>query len=93
MPGLARVHIKVYGRVQGVFFRAYTREIAQELNVRGWVRNCEDGSVEIVAEGEREKLEQLVEAARRGPPLAYVEKVEIEWQDYRGEFSGFYIKR
>lgn len=89
---LARVHIYVSGRVQGVFYRSNTRRKALELGITGWVRNLPDGRVEIVAEGEREKLERLIEWCRHGPPLARVEDLEIIWEEPRGEFESFTIK-
>jgi len=89
---LARVHIYVSGRVQGVFYRSNTRRKALELGITGWVRNLPDGRVEIVAEGEREKLERLIEWCRHGPPLARVEDLEIIWEEPRGEFDSFTIK-
>ena len=88
----ARVHIYVSGRVQGVFYRSNTRRKALELGITGWVRNLPDGRVEIVAEGEREKLERLIEWCRHGPPLARVEDLEIIWEEPRGEFDSFTIK-
>jgi acylphosphatase len=93
MPGKSRVHVRVYGRVQGVFFRAFIKSVAEELGITGWVRNVEDGSVEIVAEGEEESLQKLIAEARKGPPLAFVERIEVEWDEYRGEFTNFQIKK
>ena len=86
-----RVRIVVRGRVQGVFFRAYTMEKARSLGVVGWVKNRDDGSVEIVAEGERAKLEELLEWARQGPPDARVEEVDVAWGDAEGGFENFII--
>jgi len=88
----ARVHIYVSGRVQGVFYRSNTRRRALELGLTGWVRNLPDGRVEIVAEGEREKLERLIEWCGRGPPLARVEGLEIAWERPTGEFNYFTIR-
>ena len=87
----ARVHIHVYGRVQGVFFRASMREAAKKLEVTGWVRNAPDGSVEAVVEGDEDKVARLIDWARRGPPLARVERVEVERERYQGEFRDFTI--
>ncbi len=86
-----RAHLRIYGRVQGVFFRAYMRRKALENNVRGWVRNLPDGSVEAVLEGEKEDVEKVIQWAHRGPPLARVERVDVEWEEYKGEFSDFRI--
>jgi acylphosphatase len=87
-PEGARAHVVVRGRVQGVFFRAQTRDRAGSLGLSGWVRNNEDGSVEAVFEGERERVESMVEWSRRGPAHAVVEDVQVTWEDPRGE-SGF----
>ncbi len=87
-----RAYVRVYGRVQGVFFRAYTREKADELGVTGYVRNLPDGSVEAVIEGDREKVDKLIEWMHQGPPLARVDKVEYKYMDYIGEFKRFEIR-
>ena len=75
------------GRVQGVFFRAETQDRARSLGLAGWVRNANDGSVEAVLEGERERVDTLLRWCRRGPALAEVEDVEVEWQEPRGEHA------
>jgi len=87
-----RAHIYVRGRVQGVFFRATMRDVAEELGVSGWVRNLPDGRVEAVAEGPCEAVKKLIEWAHRGPPLARVERVDVVWEPYRGEYRGFRIR-
>lgn len=87
-----RAHLLIFGRVQGVAFRCYTQEIAQSLEIKGWVRNCWDGKVEIVMEGDEEKVEQLINWCYRGPRSAIVEKIDIEWEKYRGEFNSFSIR-
>jgi len=77
--------IQVFGKVQGVFFRASTREKATELGINGWVKNESDGSVLIEAEGSDDKLQSLISWCRQGPPQAQVEKVEYadsELQNY-----------
>jgi len=79
--------------VQGVFFRAHMREKAEEAGVAGWVRNNPDGSVEAVLEGELPSVMRVVCWALRGPPLARVEKVVLEWQSYVGEFDRFEVLR
>jgi len=89
----ARVHLRIYGQVQGVFFRASTEAEARRLGFTGWVRNCPDGSVEVVAEGPRARLENLVAWCRHGPPRAQVDRVEIEWSEATGEFSRFRTAR
>ena len=70
--------VRVTGRVQGVFFRAWTREQALELGVSGWVRNCGDGSVEAHFEGGEEAVASMIERVQCGPPSARVENVEVE---------------
>jgi len=90
---LVRARLRIYGRVQGVFFRSTMREIANELGVSGWVRNMPDGSVEAVVEGERDKVEELIRWAHRGPPLARVERVEVVWERFRGDWKGFSVLR
>lgn len=90
---MKRVLLLISGDVTGVGFRFSTIQIARELGLTGWVRNTEDGKVEIIAEGEKEKLENLVMWARKGPPLAQVEKVNVEWQEATGEFRDFDVIR
>ena len=87
----ARARVVVRGQVQGVFFRAETRERAASLGVTGWVRNAADGSVEAAFEGEREQVESLLDWCRRGPRLAAVTSVDVEWQEPRGE-HGFAVR-
>jgi acylphosphatase len=87
-----RAHIFVSGFVQGVFFRSNTQERARRLGLKGWVRNLEDGRVEAVFEGEKEKVLEMIEWAKRGPELAKVENVEVEWEEYKGEFDDFEIR-
>lgn len=86
-----RAHILVSGRVQGVFFRDHTQRWARSLSVNGWVRNVEDGNVEVMAEGERENIESLIIHLEEGPPMSIVEKVDVDWQEYKGEFHEFRI--
>jgi len=74
---MAAKHVHVTGRVQGVWFRAWTRERAQELGVSGWVRNRSDGSVEAVVSGPCEAVEALIAALHEGPPAAEVEDVRV----------------
>jgi acylphosphatase len=91
--GRVRVHLQIEGRVQGVFFRASVQEQAIRLGLKGWVRNCPDGSVEVMAEGERKKVEDMVAWCHRGPPGAQVREVQVNWQEFKGEFSAFRITR
>lgn len=87
----ARAQVIISGRVQGVYFRAETREQALALEVAGWVRNRPDGTVEGVFEGERDRVEKLIGWCHQGPPGSAVSAVQVDWQDYRGEYSDFII--
>ena len=88
-----RVHIVVRGRVQGVFFRASTLERAQELGLRGWVRNRPDGAVEIVAEGDEAAVASLVDWCHHGPPSARVESVDVRPDSSNEVLQGFRLRR
>ncbi len=87
-----KAHVFIEGRVQGVFFRANTREEASLLGLTGWVRNCWDGRVEAVFEGEREKVEKVIAWCKKGPPGAMVRDVEINWEQVTGEYETFSIE-
>jgi acylphosphatase len=89
---MKRVHLIARGRVQGVYFRASTRDRARQLSLRGWVQNCPDGSVETLAEGEQTCLEQFVTWCQKGPPGAIVADLDVEWQEATGEFAEFRIR-
>ena len=84
--------IHVSGRVQGVFFRASAKAKAEELNIKGNVRNNTDGSVSIEAEGEEENLQQFVEWCKQGPKFAQVERCEVKQAGVRN-LKGFFIER
>ena len=88
---MVRAHIVIRGRVQGVFFRAETENNANRHNLMGWVRNRPDGSVEAVFEGEKAEVDAVIEFCRRGPPGAYVRRLDITWEDWTGEFKEFRI--
>ena len=83
---------RVFGRVQGVFFRAWTQEQAEALGVSGWVRNRRDGSVELLASGRAEAVEALIDKVRRGPPAAQVERVEVDEAEEEAP-KGFRVER
>ncbi|MDI3341024.1 MAG: acylphosphatase [Sphaerobacter sp.] len=90
----ARLHCVVYGRVQGVGFRAYAVSVARELGITGWVRNRQDGrSVETEAEGTAEQLERFRAALRIDPPGAVVERMSCEWLEPGPGYPGFTIRR
>lgn len=91
---LVRVHIWVKGRVQGVGFRAHVEYSARQIGgLRGWVRNVGYDTVEAIAEGEREKVERLIEAMKQGPRSSRVDESKVEWETPTGEFQGFGVKR
>ncbi len=82
-----RVHVWITGRVQGVFFRAYTRDAAHTIGVTGWVRNLPDGRVEAVFEGEPDKVERMIEWCRKGSPMSRIESVDLLEEIYTGDFD------
>ena len=87
----ARARITVSGRVQGVFFRAGTVKQAAALGLSGEVRNMMNADVEIIAEGDKEKIEKLIAWCRVGPPHARVKSVDTAWEKYQGEFRDFIV--
>ena len=89
---MERAHVFVSGKVQGVYYRATTRDEARERGVTGWVKNLDDGRVEAVFEGERDDVQEMVDWCHEGSPAARVDDVEVEWQDATGEFDGFGIR-
>ena len=89
----ARAHVYVSGRVQGVFFRSSVADLAESLDIAGWVRNLSDGRVETLLEGEKVSVEKVVEFCRRGPPGAYVRECDVHWEAWRGDLTEFKIIR
>jgi len=89
---IARLHIVIEGVVQGVFFRAGTKGKSCKLGLTGWVKNSPDGSVEAVFEGDIDKIDQIVEWCKKGPPGAVVRNVETIWEQATGEYDSFSIK-
>lgn len=87
-----RVHLFVSGRVQGVLFRQHARAKALELGLAGWAHNLLDGKVEIVCEGEKDNIEKFIEWCKKGPSLAKVERVDVSFEEYKGEFQSFEIR-
>lgn len=90
--GIARLTARVRGDVQGVGYRFFAQRQASALGLRGYVRNLPDRSVEVVAEGERGLLRQLVNVLQRGPSAAIVEAVDTTWSTAEGMFGGFQIR-
>jgi acylphosphatase len=87
----ARRHIKVHGRVQGVFFRDSTRREAERAGLAGWVRNCSDGTVEAVFEGDDDAVGRMVDWVREGPGRADVDRVDVDEEEPEG-LSGFDVR-
>lgn len=88
----ACIHCLVSGRVQGVFFRAATQHEAQRLGLDGWARNLPDGRVEVLACGERERLERLREWLREGPEHARVDALEVDERSFDATLQGFEVR-
>lgn len=88
---MTRAHLKIYGQVQGVFFRRSAEIEAKKLSIVGWVKNRDDGSVEVMAQGEKENIDKFVKWCKRGPPFAEIEKVEVERKEGLDNFEEFSI--
>ncbi len=89
---LARVHVWVTGRVQGVGFRAFVAYSAQRLGVTGWVRNMGYDTVEAVAEGTQAQIEQFILMMKTGPRNALVDESRVEEETHTGEFADFQVR-
>lgn len=87
----ARAHVFISGKVQGVYYRANTRDTAREKEIDGWVRNLDDGRVEAVFEGGREAVDEMIEWCHEGSPQARVNNVDVEWEEPEG-ITGFEIR-
>jgi len=87
---LKRVRVLISGRVQGLGFRYWVKRKAEKLGLNGWVRNLNDGRVEAVFEGDKERIERLVERCKEGPSLSRVDKVGVKREEVEG-LSGFDI--
>ena len=90
MDDVAHLSATVYGRVQGVYFRYFVRNVARRLGLKGYVRNLASGdAVEVQAEGEKPQVDKLLEQLKVGPPGAWIKRVEVDWSDYSGQFEDF----
>jgi acylphosphatase len=89
---LTRAHVFIDGRVQGVFYRSFTRELAHNLGLNGWVRNLRDGRVEAVFEGDKKMIEQAIKECYVGPPGARVSHIEVDWGQYVGDQKDFDVR-
>lgn len=90
---MRELHAIIIGKVQGVWFRAWTRDTAHEMGVTGWVRNRPDGNVEAVGQADEELLKQFLEKLHDGPPLARVVKIDSTWRKAETEFSSFEVRQ
>lgn len=82
----------VHGFVQGVGFRAWTERQALALELEGWVKNLPNGDVEVLIEGEKEAVDQMLEALHHGPALSLVREVKVKFEPYQGAFAGFEVR-
>lgn len=89
---LVRRRCFVSGRVQGVFFRAYTTREGRDLGLNGWVRNLTDGRVEVLIEGEKEKVDALIRWLHKGAPMSRVASVEVNEEEPRGDLPPFEVE-
>ncbi|PKL52012.1 MAG: acylphosphatase [Nitrospira bacterium HGW-Nitrospira-1] len=88
----ARAHLFIEGRVQGVFYRAFTGNLAAKLGLNGWARNLYDGRVEALFEGSRELIDQAIQGCWKGPVGSSVRNIEVQWEEPSGEYKGFNIR-
>jgi acylphosphatase len=88
----ARAHLFIEGRVQGVCYRFFTRNVAETLGLHGWVRNLRDGRVEALFEGRRDSVEKAIQQCKNGPPGARVTNIEVLWEQFNGEQKEFEIR-
>ncbi len=91
MEEQVKARVCVFGKVQGVFFRRSARIKADELGIVGWVKNRDDGGVEALAQGTREKVDQFIKWCKKGPPFAKVENVEVNWKKDKENLEEFSI--
>jgi len=92
MKTVTQARVVVSGRVQGVFFRASTRDVASRCGVRGYVRNLPGRQVEAVLQGERSAVEKVVAFLREGPPGAVVTDIAVDWRDPVEPYEGFHVR-
>jgi acylphosphatase len=86
-----RAHLLISGKVQGVYFRYNTQIVSSRHGVTGWVRNLDDGQLEVVLEGEKIDVDHVIRWCKTGPPEAKVEHVEVQYENYTGEFKEFKV--
>lgn len=91
MEDKVRAHVLLSGRVQGVAYRYFAEKYAASLGVKGWVRNLGDGRVEVLVEGNRDRVDEFLAKLKEGPRLARIDGFDLRWEDYTGEFRDFRI--
>lgn len=87
-----RIHAVITGRVQGVGFRSFVEDEADNLGITGWVRNMYSGEVEVIAEGNEKDLEQFCQKIKAGPSLSYITDFKLEWLPATAEYRNFNIR-
>ncbi|MAG15486.1 acylphosphatase [Candidatus Woesearchaeota archaeon] len=90
---MKRLHLIISGRVQGVLYRDFARREAEKLDISGYAKNLNDGTVEIVAEGSEENLKKMVNSCKKGPLMAFVKNIDAKEESATNEFDGFDIRR
>lgn len=88
----ARAHLFIDGSVQGVFYRAFTRNLASSIGLGGWVRNLPDGRVEVLFEGEKDLIVEAIRGCYAGPPGSHVTNIDVTWETFVGDQKGFAIR-
>mgnify|MGYP001472872986 CR=1 FL=1 len=86
-----QLHVIIQGQVQGVFFRHQTQQLATKLNITGWIRNNSDGTVEGIFQGEEKVLKEILAFCNKGPAMAHVDKVTVQWEEVTNEYLEFTI--
>jgi acylphosphatase len=92
MSDIVHLNALVHGRVQGVYYRAFTSRLAKSLSLKGYVRNTRAGDVEIEVEGNKDKVEELLRQLKIGPPEAIIEKIDLKWSDPKGTYTSFDVR-
>ena len=92
MADIVRLNALVHGYVQGVYYRAFTSRLARSLSLKGYVRNTRAGDVEVVVEGQKDKIEELLRGLKAGPPDAVIESIDLQWSDAVGNFTSFDVR-
>lgn len=89
---MQQAHVFISGSVQGVGYRQFVKSTAKKLGLTGWVRNSEDGGVEVVLQGEKDMVEKMIALCKQGPFLSEVKQIGFEWEEGPESYSDFSIK-